>query len=115
MSTPKYPHVVATVALHPKGMGRTLPIGGDFYSPLILINVHYHSCRVCLENKMHEPGETFDAEILFLCPWHVCDFIAVGLAFQLTEGKKEVGTGVITKIIGWEQIDSRWRPWPTTK
>ena len=93
--------------LTPEEGGRSTPAFSN-YRPQFYYNGHdWDAPHTYPDVEQVNPGDTVRAYLGFLSPQEHLGKVYVGMEFEIREGARTVGKGVVTKIIELEQSANR--------
>lgn len=83
--------------------GRTTPVFSGYRGQFHYDGNDWDAPQTFLNVEQVMPGETVSAHLGFISPSEHVGKVHVGMSFQIREGARIVGTGIVTKIIELEQ------------
>ena len=83
--------------------GRSTPVFSGYRGQFHYGGNDWDAPQVFIDKEQVEPGESVRAYLGFLSPREHIGNIHVGMGFQVREGARIVGKGVVTKILELEQ------------
>jgi len=87
--------------------GRKTPVGSkldheagvDWYGCAFVVGGDAHDCRLLLEGRCFDLGETYEVSVKFLRPDLVLPKLSVGKKILLREGAREVAKGKVLRLL----------------
>jgi elongation factor Tu len=90
----------ALIVLLPSSEGGRTGAIASGYTPSFRFDELYTAGAVQLIGRSAlSPGEEADADIVLANPDHVAGFLRVGATFDITEGRRKIGSGIIHSLL----------------